>query len=262
MHQIKSEILSNREIIPLHFVMGLYSPEIAREANPGQFLHIRIEDKNDPLLRRPFSIHRIEDERVEILYKVVGEGTKILSQKRPSQKIDLLGPLGRGFKINSGVERVVLVAGGVGGAPLYFLVSRLIAAQVPELSVFIGAENKERLLYEEQFRDLAVDVQIATEDGSKGFKGLISDLFASSISAESHTSSTVVCACGPLPMMREIASISKGHGITCYVSLEQRMGCGIGACLGCVIRGEKGYVRVCKDGPVFDAQDIDWKWMQ
>jgi len=262
MHQIKSEILSNREIIPLHFVMGLYCPEIAREAYPGQFLHIRIEDKNDPLLRRPFSIHRIEDERIEILYKVVGEGTQILSQKRPSQKIDLLGPLGRGFKIDSGVERVVLVAGGVGGAPLYFLVSRLIAAQVPKLSVFIGAENKERLLYEEKFRDLGVEVQIATEDGSKGFKGLISDLFASSISTESHTSSTVVCACGPSPMLREIASISKGHGITCYVSLEQRMGCGIGACLGCVIRGEKGYVRVCKDGPVFDAQDIDWKWMQ
>ena len=259
MYQVKSEILFNREIIPGHFVMGLHSPEVAQEANPGQFIHIRIEDKDDPLLRRPFSIHSVENEKIEILYKVVGKGTKILSRKREGRKIDLLGPLGQGFKINPEGKRAILVAGGVGIAPLYFLARRLTLTRTLEISIFIGAEDDGKLLCEKEFKGLDVRLHIATEDGSKGFKGLVSDLFANSISALPHTSSTVIYACGPFPMLKKIASISKRHGIISYVSLEQRMGCGIGACLGCAIKGRDGYFRVCKDGPVFDAQQIDWE---
>ncbi|MEA3485765.1 MAG: dihydroorotate dehydrogenase electron transfer subunit, partial [Candidatus Aerophobetes bacterium] len=222
-------------------------------------IHTRIENKNDPLLRRPFSIRCIEDEKIEILYKVVGKGTKILARKKAGEKIDLLGPLGQKFKINPGIKRAILVAGGVGIAPLYFLASRLVTTRTLEISVFIGAESKEKLLCEEEFKSSEIKVQVATEDGSKGFKGLVSDLFANWTSAKPHTSSTVVYACGPSPMLKKIAFISNKGKIPCYVSLEQRMGCGIGACLGCAIKGKNGYLRVCKDGPVFDARQIDWE---
>jgi len=209
--------------------MGLYCPEIARSAEPGQFVHLRVEDREEPLLRRPFSIYRVENEKIEILYKVVGRGTKILSQKGKRERIDLLGPLGKGFKMNSTVKRVILVAGGVGVAPLYFLASRCAAAKVQEIIVFLGAEDKKRLLCEEEFKGLGAKVKVATENGSRGFKGLISDLFARWLSSGQLLSESLICACGPLPMLRKIASLSKRRKAVCYVSLEQRMGCGIGA---------------------------------
>ncbi|RLE09449.1 dihydroorotate dehydrogenase electron transfer subunit [Candidatus Aerophobetes bacterium] len=261
MRQVKSEVLFNRKVISGCFVMGLYCPEIARSAEPGQFVHLRVEDREEPLLRRPFSIYRVENEKIEILYKVVGRGTKILSRKRRGEKIDLLGPLGKGFKIDSTVKRLILVAGGVGVAPLYFLTSRWAIAKMREVIVFLGAESKERLLCEEEFKGLGTKVKVATENGSRGFKGLISDLFAKWLSSGQLLSESLICACGPLPMLRKIASLSKRSKAVCYVSLEQRMGCGIGACRGCIIRGKNGYLRVCKDGPVFNAQDIDWNWM-
>jgi len=262
MYHVKSKILFNQEIAPGHFVISLDSPKIAQEADPGQFVHVRVENKEDPLLRRPFSIHNAEDEKIEILYRVVGRGTSLLSRKKPGEKIDLLGPLGQGFKTNPGVKRAILVAGGVGVAPLYFLARRLATTRISEISVLIGAKDKGKLLCERNFRNLGVKVEIATEDGSKGFKGLVSDLFSNSISTDPYMVSTFVYACGPFPMLRKIASLSKRRGIPCYVSLEQRMGCGIGACLGCAIRGTNGYLRLCKEGPVFDARKICWETIQ
>ncbi len=167
MYQIKAKIILNEKIIPEHYKICLDAPEIAGEAKPGQFVHIRAREGYDPLLRRPFSIHKSQGEKIEILYKVVGKGTQLLSRKKIGKKIDILGPLGQGFKVNPGLEKVILVAGGIGVAPLYFLAERLVSCKNREVEkenkkqpivkdslinknqldilVLLGAENKEKL---------------------------------------------------------------------------------------------------------------------
>lgn len=253
MYQIKTKILFNEKIISGHYKICLHAPEIAQEAKPGQFVHIRVKDGYDPLLRRPFSIYKSENERIEIFYKVVGSGTKLLSKKKTGNKIDILGPLGQGFKISPNLKRIVLLAGGMGIAPLYFLAEKL---NRKDIFILLGAENKEKILYLEDLKNLKVKVQIATEDGSQGYKGLLSELFFHLIKKNSQID--LVCACGPIPMLKKIAQLSLKYKIPCQVSLEQRMGCGIGVCLGCTIKGKSGYLRVCSDGPVFQAQQILW----
>ncbi len=278
MYQIKAKIILNKKIIPEHYKICLDAPEIAGEAKPGQFVHIRAREGYDPLLRRPFSIHKSQGEKIEILYKVVGKGTQLLSRKKIGKKIDILGPLGQGFKVNPGLEKVILVAGGIGVAPLYFLAERLagythwkaekgskrqsiindssINKNQLDILVLLGAETKEKILCLEDFKNLNVKIEIATEDGSESFKGLVSDLFFQLLSKESQVN--LVCACGPALMLKRIAELNYRYKIPCQVSLEQRMGCGIGACLGCTIKGQTGYLRVCRNGPVFEADEIQW----
>ncbi|MCD6472137.1 dihydroorotate dehydrogenase electron transfer subunit [Candidatus Aerophobetes bacterium] len=268
MHQIKAKILYNQKVIEKCYKISLHAPEVAQESYPGQFVHIRCTEGYNPLMRRPFSIYKADKGKIEILYKVVGKGTHLLSSKRIGEKVDILGPLGRGFKINSSlVRRVVLVAGGIGIAPLYFLASKLMKILekkqkeknfIPLPLIIIGAENEKKILEEEAFKALMVEVKIATDDGSKGFKGKATDFFASLFLIPKFLSSVDVYACGPLLMLKKIANLSYKYGFPCQLSLEQKMGCGIGACLGCVVKGRNGYLRVCKDGPVFDAREIDW----
>jgi len=279
MYQIKAKILSNEKIIPGYYKMRLHAPGMAQEAKPGQFVHIKVKDGYDPLLRRPFSIYKSEGEKIEILYKVVGRGTELLSRKKIGNKIDILGPLGQGFKINPDLKRIVLVAGGMGIAPLYFLAERLFGCKngrdekrskgqsllndslrnknLPDILVILGSGSKENMLCLEDFRNLDIKVAVATEDGSQGYKGLVSDFLSHLLQEDSQID--LLCACGPIPMLKKIAQLSLKYKIPCQVSLEQRMGCGIGACLGCIIKGESGYLRVCSDGPVFQANQILWK---
>jgi len=165
MYQVKAKILFNEKIIPGHYKIRLHAPGIAQEAKPGQFVHIKIEDGYNPLLRRPFSIYKSEGEKIEIFYKVVGRGTELLSRKKTGNKIDILGPLGQGFKINPDLKRIVLVAGGMGIAPLYFLAEKL---NREDILILLGAESKGKILYLEDLKNLNVKVQIATEDGSQG----------------------------------------------------------------------------------------------
>lgn len=278
MYQIKAEILSNEIIIPAYYRMCLDAPEIAREAKPGQFIHIRVEDGYDPLLRRPLSIHKSENGKIEVLYRVVGKGTKLLSNKKRGKKIDTLGPLGQGFKIKPDLRRIVLVAGGMGVAPLYFLVERLSGCKkgrgekgsegqsllndslrnknLPDILLILGSESKKSTLCLEDFSNLDIKVEVVTEDGSQGYKGLVSDFLSHLLQEDSQID--LLCACGPIPMLKKIAQLTRRYGIPCQVLLEQRMGCGIGACLGCGIAGQNSYLRVCRDGPVFQAQQIRW----
>ncbi len=254
MYQIKANILCNEKVISGHYKMHLHAPEIAQRAKPGQFVHIRINNGYDPLLRRPFSIHRCQGEKIEILYKVVGRGTEILSQKKIGNVIDALGPLGQGFKINAGSKEIVLVAGGMGIAPLYFLAEKLDRENI---LVLLGAETKGNILCLENLENLKAKVRIATEDGSKGYKGMLGELFFRLLKENSEID--LVYTCGPIPMLKEIAQLSLKFKIPCQVSLEQRMGCGMGICLGCTIKGKNGYLRACSDGPVFQANQILWE---
>lgn len=279
MYQIKTKILSNKRIIPKHYKICLDAPEIAGEAKPGQFVHIKVKKGYDPLMRRPFSIHKSEEGKIELLYKIVGRGTEILSWQKTGKKIDTLGPLGQGFKWNADVKRIVLVAGGMGVAPLYFLAERLASCKnggadkwskeqfllndysrnknLGDVLIILGSESKENILCLEDFRNLDIKVKVATEDGSQGYKGLVSDFLFHLLQKDLQTD--LLYACGPLPMLKKIAKLSSRYKIPSQVSLEQRMGCGIGACRGCAIAGQNGYLRVCRDGPVFWVQQICWK---
>ena len=255
-------ILKNKEIAPGYFLMELASTPIAQSSSPGQFLHIKCSKNNNLLLRRPFSIHRvISEDTVEILYKVVGKGTLCLSQKKKGEKVDCIGPLGRGFQLpedrkQKTENRKLLVAGGVGIAPLFFLAERI--KRLP-MNVFLGTKTKDELLCIKELKNLGADLHIATEDGSLGYKGLVSTLLKNKLSSVVCRPSSVVYACGPKGMLKEVALLSKEHKIPCQVSFEQFMGCGIGICNSCVIRTKQGYKRVCKDGPVFSSEAIDWE---
>ncbi len=279
-HKANYKILYNRKIAPGYFLMGLEADGLDKSARPGQFVHIRCSDGFEPLLRRPFSIHRVKGhlgaehpeiwhlgarqgsrvKGLEILYEVVGRGTKLLSKMKRGNFVDVLGPLGSGFKLPPytlhPTPYTLLIAGGMGIAPLVFLAEEL-ARQRIKTTVFIGAKTKRLILCEGIFKRLGAEVHIATDDGTYGFKGFVSGLFNKKLLAISHKP-LAVYACGPKPMLRQIAELCTKDKIPCQVSLDENMGCGIGACLGCVVKTKYGYRRVCKDGPVFDAEEILW----
>ena len=254
--QVQARIIQNIKVAPDYYKMVIGAPQIAKKALPGQFVNLRVSDKYEPLLRRPLSIYRVSSSAIEVLYKVVGVGTKILSQKKPKDKIDILGPLGSGFSILD-ARSSILVGGGMGIAPLLFLAEQT-RIQYPESSIriLIGAMTKKEILCEKEFKDLGCQVKISTDNGSRGFKGKVTTLLKELLSSEICHLRSVVYACGPKPMLKEIASISKKYKIPAQISLEEHMACGIGVCSGCVVETRDGQKRVCKDGPVFDAKEV------
>jgi len=263
--QIDAKIVENREIAPERYKMVLSAPEIAHQASPGQFVHVRVSRGYAPLLRRPFSIHRVQGQKIEILYKVVGKGTEILSRKKRNGYLDILGPLGKGYRLpsTSKISDVILVAGGTGVASLMFLAESTLHAH-PELSilVLIGAKNREELLCEKDFTRLGCRVNVATENGTRGYKGLASELLEKCLLLSRDTFKPSLFACGPTEMLKRIGEISRRHRFPCQVSLEEHLACGIGACFGCVVKAKSStytYKRVCKDGPVFDAGELIWE---
>ena len=269
---MKVKILRQVFIKERHLLLDLAVPKSFEAAKPGQFVHIRIEDSLDPLLRRPLSIHDIAAHQkggllsCRILYEIVGKGTALLAEKKALSELDILGPLGNGFDMKklakAKASEIFLVAGGMGVAPLYYLAKQLVTRhQSPVTSkiiVLIGGRTREHVLCEKEFKALGCDVHVSTDDGSKGFKGRVTELLRKQLSQVPGSKSQVICACGPKPMLAALAGFGRGQGISVQVSLEEFMGCGLGACLGCVIRTTSGYKRICHDGPVFDAGDIIW----
>jgi len=263
---LDGEILENSEVGPERYKMVVYCPQIAREAKPGQFVHIRVSEGYNPLLRRPFSVHRVRGQEFSILYKVVGKGTEILSRKKKGEYLDILGPLGQGYRLAelaSNISQSILVAGGTGVASLLFLAESILASgsKLPIL-VLIGAKNREEILCERDFRRLGCRVEVATEDGTTGYKGLVSQLLEKLLSPRETPRKPLVFACGPQEMLKRIGEISRRYRFSCQVSLEERMACGVGACLGCAVRVKNSpyiYKRACKDGPVFDIGELIWE---
>ncbi|MCL6447434.1 MAG: dihydroorotate dehydrogenase electron transfer subunit [Armatimonadetes bacterium] len=283
------EILQQEKLTADCFRISLICPQIAGSARPGQFLHVKINPGLEPLLRRPFSVHAVNRETGEIalLYRVVGRGTRLLAQKRKGDSLDLIGPLGRGFDLPAAGQRVALVAGGIGIAPLYFLLQTLAGAgNSPD--VLLGARTAQELLLVRKVQELVNGgvlkeqlsikkgrpgshngslstfpgrVMVATDDGSCGHRGPVTDLLAGLLAEEKVE---MVYACGPAAMLKVVASLLERYGVDGEVSLEERMGCGIGACLSCVCKTRGGnrqdfsYRRVCLEGPVFKARDVVW----
>ncbi|MFH1441644.1 MAG: dihydroorotate dehydrogenase electron transfer subunit [Candidatus Omnitrophota bacterium] len=264
MVQVKSKILYKQKITDKHFHLVIEGVSLIKDSCPGKFLEIKINDTNDPLLRRPFGIHRIQGNKLGILFEVVGKGTQILANKKAGEYLDIIGPLGNGFeyrKTKDERRKTILVAGGMGVAPLLFLAEKL--AHSPQsmahrkIMILLGAKTKEYILCEKEFRTLGCELKIATDDGSKGFKGKVTDLLKQFLTTH-NSQLTTIYSCGPKLMLRELSVISGKHNIPAQLSLESHMACGIGACLGCVVNTTQGFKRVCKEGPVFCADEIVW----
>ncbi|MCM8770676.1 MAG: dihydroorotate dehydrogenase electron transfer subunit [Candidatus Omnitrophica bacterium] len=256
--QVKAKLLRNQRVAEKHYKMTLASSRLAKQAKPGQFVEVKVSEGPEPLLRRPFGVHRVSGSNFEILYEIVGIGTQLLSQKKPGASLDIIGPLGNGFTLSTTHHTAhILVAGGMGVAPLLFLAEKL-KKQKP--LVLIGAKTKRHILREKEFKQLGCSVKISTDDGSAGFPGKVTELLQDILQGHSpwKDNPCALYACGPRPMLKEIALIAKSHKIPAQISLEAHLACGIGACLGCVVNTKQGYKRVCKEGPVFEAQEIIW----
>jgi len=242
--------------------MALGFPELARLAQPGQFVMVKVPDAFVPLLRRPFSVHRplVEGGEVigfELLYKVVGQGTRVMSEMKAGDVLDVLGPLGKGFSYSKGVNQAFLVAGGVGVASLYYLAQRLSEDSAAAMTIFLGGCSAADILCEKEFRAMGALVRITTEDCSLGEMGLVTPVVEKTINSDGKPD--MIFACGPQPMLKAVGDIAAAHCVPCQLSLESAMACGFGVCLGCAVEktsADGGYFHVCKEGPVFDSRDV------
>jgi dihydroorotate dehydrogenase electron transfer subunit len=266
MGQIKHErveILSNIQVGAGFFRIRLSCHRQYTRAVPGQFVMVRIGDRIEPLLPRPFSIHRLIIEKgfataIELLYKVVGKGTYQLSLKQPGDFVDLTGPLGNGFIIPARLLNVYIVAGGIGVAPMVFLLAFLQEQKIDlaGVRVFLGAKSKADILCQKEFLSLGVRVHTTTDDGSFGDRCLITDPLERAV-AENQPD--IIYACGPMEMLTCVAGIADKHRASCQVSIETMMACGMGACLGCAVASRNHpdtYLHACRDGPVFDTREL------
>ncbi|MBW2038863.1 MAG: dihydroorotate dehydrogenase electron transfer subunit [Deltaproteobacteria bacterium] len=228
---------------------------------PGQFAMLKIEDRGGIILPRPFSIHNFEGQEMvpwlDFLFKVVGKGTGLLAKLSVGSPIMVLAPLGNGFPDPPPGYKALLIAGGMGIAPLFPLILRLKASPSP-LYLFYGAQSQDDLICLPELINLeGIRINIATEDGTAGKKGMVTELLREE--DDEGGDQTVIYACGPGPMLKAVADFAAERRRSCWISLEKRMACGVGACLGCVVETKGGYKRVCKDGPIFEAQEIIWR---
>lgn len=248
-------VVANDRIAPGVGLVVLHAPRCASSVAPGQFVQLRVASGADILLRRPFSIHRAHGSSIEILYQILGTGTLRLAEKPAGDSsMDLVGPLGHGWQIPHGLAHALLVTGGLGAAPLGMFAEQLAARGVA-VSVAMGAPSAERLVARALYDDIARRLEIATDDGSAGEHGFVTGPAARLLAEERFDA---VYTCGPEPMQRAIARLAAEHGVPCQVSLERLMGCGIGACLSCVVSTTDGLKRACVDGPVFNAEEVVW----
>jgi dihydroorotate dehydrogenase electron transfer subunit len=261
---VDAEVLSNGRVAGAETGVGLQL--VLRVPGwpgflPGQFVMLSpgargAVERTDPLLPRPMAVYRTRDEaagtRVEVLYQAVGRGTGLLAEAKPGDRVRIVGPLGRPFPPPEGPT--VLVGGGTGIASIYELAAR--SRGVTGLQIILGARSRDGLLGLPDFEALGCELTLTTEDGSAGEPGRVSDPLERLLAARAVES---VYACGPTPMMARCAELAAEHGVRCLVSLENNMACGFGVCLGCAApRSSEGYALVCREGPVFEAGQIDW----
>jgi len=250
-NQVNASVTSSSEVMPGVYLMWLESAHIASTAKPGQFVMVGCGEET--LLRRPLSIHRLDKAKLALFFSVVGKGTNWLAQRRTGDTVDLLGPMGNGFSIYPDSNNLLLVAGGVGIAPLCFLTQKALN-QGCSVTLLLGAATTAQL-YPRDLLPCEADLVTATEDGTAGRKGMITDLLPDFANGAGQ-----IFACGPSSMYRTISTLSQQFPElkSAQISLEMRMGCGLGICYGCTLRAKGGLKQVCKNGPVFELNDIFW----
>lgn len=248
--QYKCKIVENLKLCEDVYEMIIEGPQIAKEAKPGQFLHIKVNRGFGVLLRRPFSISRIyrDEGNLSLIYQVIGKGTSEMTSFKKNEYLDVMGPLGNGFPLIYG-KRCAVIGGGMGIAPLVELASSLKGCDA-----YLGFRNNTFKLTE--FGKVCKELFVATEDGSMGSKGYVTDLI------KDIKKYDIVYTCGPKSMMKKVKELCEASSVRCFVSIEERMGCGIGACLVCACKIKEGetwhYRKVCTDGPVFEAGEVDF----
>jgi dihydroorotate dehydrogenase electron transfer subunit len=257
---IPARIIEQKQLAHGIFLLTVKGPAILKSANPGQFcmLEVKYNNSRDPLLRRPLSIYKIRaNGQINFLYKEVGKGTRLLSKRRPGEIVRVLGPLGQGFRLVHD-RPCILVGGGLGIASLLLLAEKI--KQPGKLIILLGAENASGIPTIEDFSRLTRNFHAATEDGSLGQKGMVTDLLTQTL--HEITGMAQIYTCGPWPMMKAVYYMARNKNIPCQVSLESTMACGIGLCLGCAVprSDSQGFLHVCKEGPVFDADQVHWEY--
>lgn len=251
MHIVNAEITEVKQIGRGIYITKFKAPVIASQIKPGQFLNIKVNRTTSPLLRRPFSVCDVENGILTVEYNVTGTGTKIMSEKKPGEFFDVMGPLGKGFNCEGDYETAVLVAGGLGTAPFPYLIRRI--KDQKKIRSYIGAASKD-VLIKYGFEN----IESATDDGTEGFKGNVVELLQSHLD-DLKKEEVKIFGCGPEPMLKALRQLALDANIACELSTECAMACGFGICQGCPIEpagDEESYKLVCKDGPVFNAKDI------
>jgi dihydroorotate dehydrogenase electron transfer subunit len=261
MQAVQARVIRHETFSGAYRVLEMHAPALSAAVQPGQFVHLRVPDLAGAALRRPFSVFEAHAGTVSLLYKTVGRGTVAMCGLRPEQTVDVIGPLGNGFPLD-GIEKTipVLVAGGYGVAPLYFLASHVETHGL----VFLGGKSQQDILCRNRFEKQGWQVRAATEDGSAGYRGLVTDCLDAWLQPQARSGPEIVFfACGPDGLLRAVAKRAVAAGRKAWLSLDTHMGCGVGACLACVqkIRLADGSIvwkRVCRDGPVFEAREVVW----
>ncbi|MDR2036073.1 MAG: dihydroorotate dehydrogenase electron transfer subunit [Coriobacteriales bacterium] len=258
MHECTATVVSSEaRCSGLLYELVLSAPPLAAQVKPGQFVHLALLQA-EHILRRPLSVYQANKDAgtLTLLFQVMGEGTRHLTELTSAQQLQVLGPIGQGWNPPETAKRALLIGGGVGAAPLYLLAGELNDRGVLT-EVILGAATADLLACEASFVTLltAGQVHITTDDGSRGYKGFTTEVAAQLLAENRYD---YVATCGPEPMQRIVAAMTAESGALCEVSLERRMACGIGACLSCVVDTVNGKKRACVDGPVFDAREVCW----
>ncbi len=252
----KCKLVKKEQLKEDIFKFSVEAGEIAKSAKPGQFLEIRVTEEIEPLLRRPISIYNVEGNIVEFIFQIKGKGTEILSKRKEGEEVDILGPLGQGTFKFEGKKNIAIIGGGIGTFPLYKLAKE--AKKQAKINMYLGFRNKDFVVLEEEFKKVSDKLILTTDDGSYGEKGFAINFLKEDIEKEEIDG---IYACGPLPMLKAVQALAKETKIPCQISLEERMGCGIGVCLGCAVKVNAGeetvYTHVCKAGPVFDSNVVE-----
>jgi dihydroorotate dehydrogenase electron transfer subunit len=264
MIQTIATVLHNEMLAPNYGRIALACGEAFAGSKPGQFVMLGFPESIDPLLRRPFSIHRLimDGSRfrgIELLYKIIGPGTRRLSRQKAGEAISLLGPLGNAFQVPSNTRRLYLAAGGVGVAPMVFLIEWLktLRRAPSDCRLFLGGRSREDLVCVADVERLGIPVVLTTDDGSCGDQCRVTNPLEEAIRIAPPD---LLLACGPKGMLACVLEIVRTRSIPCQVSIETMMACGMGACLGCAVSGRQDpsrYLHACVDGPVFDAEEIE-----
>lgn len=260
--QVLAEIINKEEIIKGIYKFSVKSDEIVKTSNPGNFVEVRVSDQVEPFLRRPISIYNMNKENgiLEFIFQVKGKGTEILSRKQIGDKIDIIGPLGYGtFKFTK-YNKIAIIGGGIGIFPLYEL-AKQAKGQGKNVNCYLGFRNKDLVMLEKEFKSVTDKLNIATDDGTYGNNGFAINYLKEDMEKEKYE---CIFACGPTPMLRAIKEYADKNNIDCQISLEEKMGCGLGVCLGCAVKKSSSsndapeYYHVCKGGPVFNSKDVDF----
>lgn len=259
--QIFAKLIKKEEVIKDIYKFSVKAPEIVEVSKPGNFIEIRVTEGIDPFLRRPISIYNLDKENgiLEFIFQVKGKGTEILAKKEEGNDIDIIGPLGHGTFKYEKYKNIAIIGGGIGIFPLYEL-SKEAKLNNVKVSCYLGFRNKELVMLEDDFKKVVDSLVITTDDGTYKNKGFAIDYLKQDMEKSKYD---CIYACGPLPMLKAIQKYANENNIDCQISLEEKMACGLGVCLGCAVKTAKSpkeapeYWHVCKGGPVFNSKDVE-----